>query len=432
VKALSVASRLARRTPFFYGWAVLFAAGSSQFVRNAAASLTIAVFIYPMSEDLGWSRTLIAGAASLGGLAASGASPIVGWLSDRYGVRWVLAISILILGISTMSLRWATVPIAFYLAFGMGRVIFSSPVQIGSSVVISRWFVRMRGRATGILFLSHSAGMVLFPLMASFFIGYAGWQRAWLYLGAIVWIVALAPTALLVVQRPEDVGLLPDGDSDADKAATRGQRQTQTPQETEWTLKQAMRTPALWMLAVAAGGLFLVQAGTNTHIGAYFRDQQLGVAVAAAAISANAVFTGVGSLVWGWVTERIPVRFAFAAVAVVMAIASALLSTADTVPEALAYSGLFGMALGGILVVPPVAFADYFGRRSLGAIRGVTEPFTSLGQAIGALLSGAIFDITGSYVLAFITFAVVASAAVVLLLVTRPPVRRVEEQPVAA
>jgi MFS family permease len=90
------------------------------------------------------------------------------------------------------------------------------------------------------------------------------------------------------------------------------------------------------------------------------------------------------------------------------------------------------MALGGILVVPPVAFADYFGRRSLGAIRGVTEPFTSLGQAIGALLSGAIFDITGSYVLAFITFAVVASAAVVLLLVTRPPVRRVEEQPVAA
>ena len=132
-------------------------------VRNTAASLTLAVFIYPLSEDLGWSRTLIAGAASFGGLAASGVSPLVGGLIDRYGTRLILGLSVFVLGLATISLSWATIPITFYLAYGVGRVIFASPVQIGSSVVVSRWFIRMRGRAIGTLFMSHSIGMIAFP-----------------------------------------------------------------------------------------------------------------------------------------------------------------------------------------------------------------------------------------------------------------------------
>ena len=402
---MSVASKLATRTPFYYGWMILFTAGMSTFVRNAAGSLTLAIFVYPMTQDLGWSRTLIAGAASVGGLVASGVSPVVGWLLDKYGERWVLSISILTLGLSTISLAWATVPIAFYLAYGLGRVIFSSPVQIGCSVIVSRWFIRLRGRATGILFLSHAAGMTLFPLIASFFISLQGWRTAWIYLGLMVWVVALAPASLLLVQRPEDIGLRPDGDEAADEEAA-GSAQTKPQEEPEWTLREAMRTPALWLLAVSAGLLFVVQAGTNIHVGAYVRDQGLAAAIAASAIICNAIFTGVGSLAWGWIAEKAPVRYVFAVVALVMAITIALLVTANTASEILIYSSCFGFGIGGILVVPPVAFADYFGRSSLGAIRGVTEPFTSLGQAIGAVVSGAVFDVTGSYHLAFMIFAV--------------------------
>ena len=159
---MNLAPWLAPRAPFFYGWVVLFSAGTTQVVRNTAASLTLAVFIYPLSEDLGWSRTLIAGAASFGGLAASGVSPLVGWLIDRYGTRLILGLSVFVLGLATISLSWATIPITFYLAYGVGRVIFASPVQIGSSVVVSRWFIRMRGRAIGTLFMSHSIGMIAF------------------------------------------------------------------------------------------------------------------------------------------------------------------------------------------------------------------------------------------------------------------------------
>ena len=170
-------------------------------VRNAAASLTLAVFIFPMSEDLGWSRTLIAGAASVGGLAATVASPVVGWALDRYGARVILTGSVLVMGLSTVSLAWATVPIAFYLAYGTGRVIFSSPMNIGSSVVVSRWFVRRRGRATGILFLSHSLGMITFPLIAGLVSKYRGWEDAWSGRGAWVGGLALGPVAMYY---PED------------------------------------------------------------------------------------------------------------------------------------------------------------------------------------------------------------------------------------
>ncbi|MDA0771172.1 MAG: MFS transporter [Chloroflexi bacterium] len=415
---MAIAERLAQRSPIYYGWIVLAAAGSSQVVRNAAASLTIAVFMFPLAEELGWSRTLIAGAASLGGLAATGASPMVGWLVDKYGARLVLAVSIFVLGLSTISLSWATVPIAFYLAYATGRVIFSSPIQIGASVVVSRWFIKTRGRANGLLSLSHSIGMVGFPIIASLVIASQGWRTAWVVLGVLVWVIALAPVSLLIVQRPEDVGLLPDGDKPGTGATDGSARAVEEPQ---WTSKEAMRTSALWILAIGVGLLFVMQAGTNVHMAAYFRDQGLTTSVAGLALSFNAGFMGVGSIIWGWLIDRVPVRITLAGVALIMAMASIMLVTADTTVEALAYSGLFGFGLGGMLVAPPVAYANYFGRRSLGVIRGVTEPFTSLGQAIGALLSGAIFDITGSYLIAFVTFAVLGVLTMVIVMLAKPP-----------
>ena len=431
---MNLAPRLAHRTPFFYGWAILFSAGASIFVRNAAASLTIAVFVYPLSDELGWNRTMIAGAASLGGLAATFTSPAIGWLVDRFGARLVLAASVLILGFSTISLAWATstisifgaaIPWAFYLAYGMGRVIFSSPIQIGASVVVSRWFIRMRGRVNGILSMTHSVGMVLFPLIASLIIAQSGWRDAWFVLGVMVWVIALLPVSLLMAQSPEDVGLHPDGDESAEESDELSSQDD----EPEWTLKEAVRTPALWILAIGTGLLFLVQAGTNTHVAAFFRDQGLTATTAGLGISLNAAFLGVGGIVWGRIVENISARYVMAAVGLVMAAGSAMFITTDTTIEALAYSALFGFGLGGMLTIPPVAYADYFGRQSLGAIRGITEPFTTFGQAIGVLVPGVVFDYLTtpgeeSYLPAFAIFAALGLFTTLIILMAVPPRKR--------
>ena len=440
--------RLANRIPFFYGWVILGAAGSAMFVRNAAASLTIAVFVYPLWLELGWSRTTISFAAALGGLAATFMSPVVGYLIDRYGARNVLTASVLILGVSTLALARATatfnvdlnftvfgititiallIPWAFWIAYAIGRVIFSSPVQIGASVVVSRWFIRLRGRTNGILNLSHSVGMVLFPLIASVVIAQSGWRDAWLVLGVLVFVAALLPVALLISEQPEALGLRPDGDEEepADEETPRPYRITQTEEseEPDWTTKEAVRTPTLWLLAIATGLLFLMQAGTNTHSNAFFQDQGLGEVIAGVGISFNAIFLGVGSIVWGRIVEKVPVRFVMAGIAIVMAAASFLFTTTDTAIEALAYSALFGFGLGGMLTVPPVAYADYYGRRSLGTIRGITEPFTTFGQAVGVMIPGLVFDyITdGDYMpFFFAAGAVGILTALISLFATQP------------
>ena len=408
--SLNLAKLLSRKTPFFYGWVILATSGSTQVVRNAAASLTLAVFMYPMADDLGWSRTVLAGAASAGGLASTFLSPATGWAVDRYGAKNVLSVSVLVLGITTFLTGWATVPIFFYITYGIGRVIFSSPVQIGSSVVVSRWFIKRRGRANGILSFCHSIGMTGFPLMASILIGIYGWQVTWQILGVAVWIVALLPAFLFLAETPESVGVLPDGETPPNDTESSSARDITG--EISWTLKEAMKTPALWQLALGTGFLYVIQSGTNVHMAAYLQDINLNSKVAASAVSLTAVFTGLGGLGWGLIIEKVAARFCYALVAALMAASTLLFIAANSPQTALTVASLFGISVGGILVIPPVAFANYFGRDSLGAIRGITEPFNAFGQAIGALLSGIIRDGTASYELAFYTMAVVALVAI--------------------
>ena len=426
--------KLADRSPFYYGWLVLGAAGTANFARNAAASLTISVFIYPLSEELGWSRTLIAGAAAAGGLVATFTSPIIGRMIDRYGARVVLTASVLVLVVSTFVLRWSdvsltvmgvTIPWVFYIAYATGRVIFASPVQIGTSVVVSRWFIRLRGRTNGILGLSHSVGMVLFPLIASIVIAQSGWRDAWFVLSVVVFVVALLPVALLISERPEDLGLRPDGDEvgemdeDGDVAGAKDASSV----EVNWTSRDAMRTPALWLLALATGMMFFMHSGSNTHAAAFFQDQGLGAVTAGVSISLNAIFLGISSLVWGRIVERVPARFVMAAVALNLAIGAFLFTLTDSTVEALVFSALFGFGLGGMLVVPPVAYADYFGRSSLGTIRGITEPFTTLGMAVGVMIPGLIFDFVGgaSYLPFFYGAGIVGILAMVASLFATKP-----------
>ena len=415
---------ISRRVPFYYGWIVLGTAGSSMFVRNAAGSLTFAVFVPLIADETGWSRALIGGAAAVGGLLATGASPPVGWAIDRYGARAVLVSSLIIIGLSTMAMAWLSVHIAiFYSALAVGRIMFSSPLNVGAATVVGRWFVRQRGRATGLLFLSHSGGMVAFPLVATWVSVAYGWQVAWIVLGLMVYAIALAPAALLVAQRPEDVGLLPDGDEPdtAGKADASVAPVADTETALEWTTRQALRTPALWVLAIGTGFLFLLQSGTNVYQADLLHSRGIDLSLSQLSIVVNAAGTAFGSLLWGRMVEKMRVSYTYAIVALVMAIACALFVIADTVALAFFAAGLFGVAVAGILVVPPVAYANFYGRESLGTIRGVTEPFTSLGQAIGAVASGLVYQFAGGYGIAFVIYAVLGAITALALLLARPP-----------
>ncbi len=414
---------LANRTPFFYGWAVVLAAGSTMFVRNAAATLTIAVFVFPMSEDLGWSRTLIVGAAAAAGVVSMFVSPIAGWILQRYGARTLMTSSVILLGAVILSLRWTTNPISFYLLFGTGRLMFQAPLQIGASTAVAQWFVRMRGRSSSILGVSHSLGMGLFPLFAQLFMNASNgdWRMAWFLMGISVWVIALPLTLLVFVNKPEDVGLTPDGDEPATGDNDDPAMQPAAEKEEQWTLKEAMRTPAMWTLAVTGGLVFFIHTGVNIHQAAFLRDHGVSASIAASALTVMAGGTAIGSILWGNLLDRFPVKVVYSATAGWLGGTALLFLLVNSPAMAFTAAVLFGIGLGGLLVVPPVAVAHYFGRSSLGAIRGATEPFVSGGQALGAIGAGLIFDITGSYTGTFPTFTAAALIAIVLLVFTRRP-----------
>ncbi|GIT58392.1 MAG: hypothetical protein Ct9H300mP19_03400 [Dehalococcoidia bacterium] len=168
-----------------------------------------------MSEDLGWSRTLIVGAAAAAGFISMFVSPLAGWIQQKFGARVLMSTSVFLLGAVILSLRWTTSPITFYLLFGMGRLIFQAPLQISASTAVAQWFVRLRGRSSSVLGVTHSMGRGLFPLFAQLFMNAndGDWRMAWFWMGISVWIIALPLTLIVMVNKPEDVGLTPDGDA---------------------------------------------------------------------------------------------------------------------------------------------------------------------------------------------------------------------------
>ncbi len=419
---------LAKCTPFFYGWLVVLAAGSTMFVRNAAATLTIAVFVFPMSEDLGWSRTLIVGAAAAAGVASMFVSPIAGWILQRYGARALMSGSVILLGAVILSLRWTTNPISFYLLFGIGRLMFQAPLQIGASTAVAQWFVRMRGRSSSILGVMHSFGMGLFPLFAQMFMNASGgdWRMAWFWIGISAWVIALPLTLLFVVNKPEDVGLTPDGEVSRVEPAVGNTEVTKTAaeEEVQWTLHEAMRSPAMWSIALVGGLVFFIHTGVNIHQAAFLRDQGISASVAASALTVMAGGSAIGSVLWGNLMDRLPVRLVYMMTAGWLGGTALLFLLVDSTTMAFVAAIIFGIGLGGLLVVPPVALAHFFGRNSLGAIRGITEPFVSGGQAIGAIGAGLIFDFSGSYSGTFPIFTVAAVIGIILLVITKKPVKQ--------
>ena len=398
------------------------------FARMAPNITTLTIFIHPLSQEFGWSRTLISGSVSAGALAALVLSPGVGWCIDRFGARPVLVISVLILGMTMTSMAWATLPLTFYIAFASARVVFHTSAPIGASTVSARWFIAKRGRAIGVIFLWGAIGGLVFTVLSAEMIDHFGMKAAWITIGLVVFGVSLAPCLFLVVERPEDMDLLPDNVLPAKDEENRHQVSLAAvaSDEDSWTLSEAMKTKAFWILFFMGMAMFCVNTGTNVHIGAYYRDQGLTLTLAAVAISFSWIVSAVGSLIWGWVLEKIQARWAYSMVFVILGVSTLYLLAVDSTAQALVASGLIGCVSGGSNVVISIMYADYYGRNSLGRIRGVSETGVLIGQAVGPLLAGILFDSRGSYSFVFILFGVLALACSLLVLTAKPPARPVK------
>lgn len=416
----ALARLLAARVPFYYGWIVLACLCLAGFSRQGPALATLSIFVEPLTREFGWSRTALSGAVSLGGLLAAVVSPAIGPLLDRRGSRLVLSLAVLVNAAALALLSLTPSLLVFYLLFCIARMNWAGPFDIGIYGALSNWFVTRRAFAASMATAAQMAGLVAMPLIAQFAIVHDGWRAGWLALATVTLLVGFFPAWLFLARRPEDLGLLPDGSEPAARQAGGGSHAS-SPPEPVFSRREAIGTPAFWLLLLYTVLVYPVQAGLSLHQAPHLVERGLEPTTAALIVSGFSLMSGVSAMVCGFLPRRLPIRFPLALAGALFALSALLMIGVAAPASGFLAAALFGLGVGGILTLLPVAWADYFGRANFGAIRGLALSAQVLAQAVGPLLSGALRDISGDYEMSLYSFGVLSVLSVIAALAARQP-----------
>lgn len=406
----------------FYGWIIVGVSFLIGFTESGVFQNILSIFMKPMVDEFGWTRAAVTGAIAFGSICGGLLSLIVGPILDRYGPRMVTFWAILLLSVGLGAMTFVERIWQLYLYFGVGRMIAVGVLNMATAVSVANWFVRLRGRAMGIMRTGDRLGSALLPLMVQFFILTLGWRFAWGALGGVVFLMGI-PALLFLRHRPEDMGLLPDGARPAPRGegsggASNEEKRVETTAidpEPVWVRAQALRTGAFWTLIVLSSLIPFMQAGVNFHIYPFLTDQGFSEMVAVAILSTFAVFGMVGSAVWGMLTERFRLQGLLAVNLIGNALVFLLLYWAvqfktdgpSGTSIVFALAALHGIFHGGRSPMIPTLWANFFGRRSLGSIYSLSSPFYFTANAIGPIFAGLCFDLLGSYAFPFHFFMAV-------------------------
>jgi cyanate permease len=269
--------------------------------------------------------------------------------------------------------------------------------------------------------LAQQIGLVAMPLIAQLAILHQGWRTGWLAIGATTLIVGFVPTWLLLVRRPEDLGLSPDGVAAPRDGAVGALPGPLAIAEPAFSRRRALGTGAFWLLLLYTALVFPVQAGVSLHQAPYLIERGIDPTIAATIVSTFSMMSAVATVACGLLPRTVPIRYALAATGAILALGVVLMLDMRSAGQGFLAASVFGFGLGALLTLLPVAWADYFGRANFGAIRGIALSAQVLAQAAGPLLSGALRDVTGDYQLALQTFAVLAGLSVLAALMARQP-----------
>jgi MFS transporter, OFA family, oxalate/formate antiporter len=420
-------------TKFFYGWYIVGVGILVNIAATFAFSSTLSIFLKPITEELGVSRggfslirTFEIGVAAL-------IVPLLGPWIDRHGGRGVLVLGVLMEGTgmllsSLVQSFWQFVAVRCSLVIA-GEALLGSLVI---NVTIAQWFVRKRGRAMGIANLGTGMAKLSIPLAAAWLFVLVGWRHTWAIFGIVAPLLVVVPALLVLRRRPEDIGLRPDGDPlatieelPAQTGAPSTEQASKYEAEATWTRLEVLRLPTFWVLVVTFGIASVGIAGLNLHIFSYVTDIGYSPLVAASLMSTIAFTQLASTLLWGILADKFDIRrvssvqFLIQGVGLVTAISSRNIH--------LTYIGffLYGTGLAGSFVLREVIWANFFGRASLGTVRGLSMFFSNLFAASGAPFFGFLHDRTGSYDLSFTIFcgALFSSAFLVLLAKSPQPAR---------
>ncbi|MCW5701903.1 MAG: MFS transporter [Bradyrhizobium sp.] len=418
------------RLPFYYGW-VIVAVVFVTMAIGVNARTAFSLLFPPIIDEFGWDRGITAGAFSFGFVVSGFMSPLIGRMMDRFGPRAVMELGVALMGGGMLLAPWTTQPWHLYLTIGV--LVGAGSVCLGysgQSLFLPNWFARRRGLAIGIAFAGVGIGSVTLLPWVQHMIEQTGWKTACTAMGILI-IVVLAPINLLLRKRPEDIGLLPDGDPAPTATSAKPVSNIVDPvwAGTDWTLHLALRTARFWWIAIGYFcGLYAWYA-VQVHQTKFLLDIGFSSSVGVWALGVVSLL-GIPGQIWlGHLSDRIGREWVWAISCFGFAICFAALVALKFWPSLwLVYLMVFtqgALGYGMTSVLGPIVLEIFQGKQ-YGAIFGTIMLAALAGGAAGPWATGVLHDVTGSYTIAFtVAIAVSLLSAIAIWLASPGKVRAV-------
>lgn len=403
------------RPAIFYGWRIAAAGAGLQFLYAALLVHAFGAYVAVMSEELGWSKTTLAGGAAILSVEGAIIGPALGWMIDRMGPRIMVQVGVVLFGLGFVAISQIDSIAGFYAAMTIIAIGTSLCTYFPLSVSLVHFFKRHRAKALSVMSIGLAAGGLAMPLVG-WSLESIGWRNTALGSGILILLVGF-PLACVVRRDPAEVSQTVDGLPPAEDAPGIAPKV-----DREFTAGEALRTRAFWLLGIAHGMALLVVSAVNVHAISHMKEG-LGYSLPTAAfvVTLMTVAQGAGVLLGAAVGDRWDKRYVASACMIAHA-AGLLMLTFATHPAMLAaFAALHGVAWGLRGPFMQALRADYFGLRAIGMILGMSAVIIAVGQVAGPMVAGVLADLTGNYRIGFVTLALLAASGSVMFLLARKP-----------
>ena len=405
----------------FYGyWILLFcvvlhAVGAGEFFYG------FSVFYTPILQEFGWSSAVVAGAFSLSRLEGGLEGPIVGWLVDRYGSRKLMFVGVILTALGFFAMTAVDSVLMLYLVYGgLLSIGYNTGFMHSMGAIIAQWFIKKRGRAMSIYTMAAGiGGALIVPLLAKS-ITLNGWRTTALLCGASYLVIGL-PLTYLVRNKPEDMGLLPDGETPSSEGAeTPGDPETDLEPELDISVREFLRTRTFWTLMLGESFRSFLLGSLVLHQIPYLVSIGIPGETAATILGLMITLSIPGRLVFGSLGDYMSKRLLLVLAMGLQAVGIFVFSQATGVLHAYAFVVIYGISYGGAIPLLYAFRADLFGRKRFASISGFAAPFKMIGSVVGPIFAGYIYDVYGNYRLAFNAFTVLALLSAVTFYFVKP------------
>ena len=407
--------RLPNFKKIYHGWYVSFAACCSELGNHCASITLLSLFVMPMVQEFGWSRTVISVPASLGSVFGAILSPFIGKLVDVYGARYILPIAAIILALSCLYMSLLQTIAAFFITYTIIRTMDQGVINSATYPTVGKWFSKYKGKATSLIMLTGAVAAAISGPVYQVIIGELGWRIAWITLALFPIVFGIVPAFLFIRKTPESMGLIIDGASPDMKPID------SFDDKRPWTVREVLGTRFFWCVFVA---LFMVGAagpGITLHFAAHLAEQGVSAVVIGSTVSVFAISGAIGITIAGLLADRFNVKYLMIMGCGVATISLIILVRADSMLETFIFVSVWGFSLITVHPLIPVLWNNVFGREILGTINGISRVTLVMGLAIGPVISGFIYDLTNEYQGAFWVFMIGSFISVVLLVISGDP-----------